>query len=158
RRDAARPGDGGAERAEGGVPARHLRGRQPAPAALSAPPGRAGAHGLPPRRPRPLLRLLHRQLPGPAAREDPEAGRPAQLAPRRPLSMGRKLALAVISPGGRKRVYQALAGELAAVEPPVWAGLMAEFVRRKGYSVAIVDADAENIDAEETARRVEALD
>src|SRR5688572_18790939 len=72
--------------------------------------------------------------------------------------MGRKLDLVVVNPGGRRRVYQALARDLAAVEPPVWAGLMAEYVRRKGGSVAIVDADAEGLDAEQVAQRVEDMD
>src|SRR5581483_10096376 len=38
-------------------------------------------------------------------------------------------------------------------EPPVWAGLMASFVRGKGFSVAIIDAEAEELSAEEAAQR-----
>jgi radical SAM superfamily enzyme YgiQ (UPF0313 family) len=72
--------------------------------------------------------------------------------------MGRRLDLVVVNPGGRRRVYQALASDLAAVEPPVWAGLMAEFVRRKGYSVAIVDADAEGLEPDAVAQRVDDMD
>src|SRR6185436_9169970 len=72
--------------------------------------------------------------------------------------MGTRLDLVIVNPGGRRRVYQALATDLAAVEPPVWAGLMAEFVRGKGYSVAIVDADAEGLDPEAVARRVDEID
>ena len=37
--------------------------------------------------------------------------------------------LVLVNPGGRARIYQSLANELAAIEPPVWAGLMASFVR-----------------------------
>ncbi len=68
--------------------------------------------------------------------------------------MARKLDVVFVNPGGRKRVYQGLAAELAAVEPPVWAGLMAEHARRRGLSVSIVDADALELDAAEVAREV----
>ena len=61
--------------------------------------------------------------------------------------------LVLINPSSRKRVYQSLANELVAVEPPVWAGLMAEFVRRRGFRVAIIDAEAEELSTAETASR-----
>ena len=62
--------------------------------------------------------------------------------------------LVLVNPASRKRVYQSLASELVAIEPPVWAGLMASFVRRYGYRVAIVDAEALNLSADETAAAV----
>lgn len=54
------------------------------------------------------------------------------------------------------QVYQGLGNELAAVEPPVWAGMMASFVRGRGISVAILDAEAERLTPTEVAERVEA--
>ncbi len=65
--------------------------------------------------------------------------------------------LVLVNPCSRKKVYQSLANELSAVEPPVWAGLMATFVRNHGYRVAIVDAEAEELTATETVDRVLAL-
>jgi radical SAM superfamily enzyme YgiQ (UPF0313 family) len=62
--------------------------------------------------------------------------------------------LVLVNPSSRRGVYQSLAAELAAIEPPVWAGLMASFVRRHGYRVAIVDAEAEGLTAERTAERI----
>src|SRR5262245_27225408 len=62
--------------------------------------------------------------------------------------------LVLINPASRRRVYQSLGAELSAIEPPVWAGLMAAFVRRRGYRVAIVDAEAEELSPAETAWRV----
>lgn len=59
-----------------------------------------------------------------------------------------------VNPGGRVRTYQALASTLAAIEPPIWAGLMAAFIRRRGYSVAILDADAENLGPDEAAEAI----
>ena len=61
--------------------------------------------------------------------------------------------LVLINPSSNKRVYQSLASELAAIEPPVWAGLMATYARGKGLSVEIIDAQAENLSADETAQR-----
>ncbi|HKI38698.1 MAG TPA: radical SAM protein [Gemmataceae bacterium] len=65
--------------------------------------------------------------------------------------------LVLINPGSRTQVYQSLGGTLAAVENPVWAGLMATFCRRKGLSVEIIDAEAEELVAAEVAERVQDL-
>jgi anaerobic magnesium-protoporphyrin IX monomethyl ester cyclase len=63
----------------------------------------------------------------------------------------------LINPSNRVQVYQSLSKTLAAVEPPVWAGLIASFVRAKGKSVAILDAEAEGLTPEQVARRVEEM-
>jgi anaerobic magnesium-protoporphyrin IX monomethyl ester cyclase len=67
---------------------------------------------------------------------------------------GRKLDLLLINPSSRTQVYQSLANELAAVENPVWAGLMASFCRTASLSVELIDAEAEGMTAEQTAERV----
>src|SRR3954471_2249920 len=67
--------------------------------------------------------------------------------------MGRSLDLLLINPGSRTRIYQSLGTSLTAVENPVWAGLIATFVRRKGISVAIVDAEADELSPEQAASR-----
>ena len=72
--------------------------------------------------------------------------------------MTRALDLLLINPGSRLQVYQSLGNELAAIEPPVWAGMMASFIRRRGYSVAIVDAEAEHLSPPQVADRVEDLE
>lgn len=65
--------------------------------------------------------------------------------------------LLLVNPGGRTRIYQSLGAELAAVEPPVWAGLIASFVRGRGRCVAILDANAEGLTPAEAASRAVAL-
>jgi len=60
--------------------------------------------------------------------------------------------LLLVNPSDRK-LYQGLADSISAVEPPFWAGLIASFIRRHGHEVRILDADAENLSAEETAER-----
>ena len=66
----------------------------------------------------------------------------------------KKLDLLLVNPGDRMQIYQSLGSALAAIEPPIWAGLMATFVRNRGFSVLILDANAENLTPEETADRV----
>ena len=65
--------------------------------------------------------------------------------------------LLLVNPGDRKQIYQSLGETLAAIETPVWAGLMASFVLKRGYSVQILDANADGLTPEETAERIVAL-
>ena len=58
------------------------------------------------------------------------------------MAAGRKLDLLLINPSSRTQVYQSLGTELAAIENPVWAGLMASFCRTAGLSVELVNEDA----------------
>lgn len=64
--------------------------------------------------------------------------------------------LVLVNPNGRKKIYQSL-GELAAVESPVWAGLMSSYVRGKGYSTVIIDAEAEELSPTEISTRIEEI-
>jgi len=72
--------------------------------------------------------------------------------------MASKLDLVLVNPGGRMSIYQALGSTLAAIEPPVWAGLLATYVRRRGFSVRIIDANAEDLTPEQAAEVVADLD
>lgn len=65
--------------------------------------------------------------------------------------------LVLVNPGSRAKIYQSLGARLTAVENPVWAGLIATFVRNKGFSVEIVDAEAEELTPDQTAERVKTL-
>ncbi len=65
-----------------------------------------------------------------------------------------KTDLVLVNPGNRAQAYGKLGSDLAGIEPPVWAALIASFVRQHGYTVAIVDAEAENWSPEETAAKV----
>ncbi len=68
--------------------------------------------------------------------------------------MATELDLLLINPGSRSEIYQALGETLAAIEPPIWAGMMASYARTRGYSVAIIDAEAEGLSPAEVAERV----
>ena len=45
----------------------------------------------------------------------------------------------------------------AAIEPPLWAGVIASNLREGGEKVAIIDAEAENLSPLETAQRIQEL-
>lgn len=68
--------------------------------------------------------------------------------------MADKVDLVLINPGTGSLTYQDLASNLTAVEPPLWAGLIATYVRNRGFSVKIIDAEAERFDAIGVADRV----
>lgn len=70
------------------------------------------------------------------------------------MSGKKSLDLLLINPGNRSQIYQSLGSTLAAIEPPIWAGLMATLIRRHGHSVEILDAEAEGLTPEETAERI----
>ncbi|MBI5201864.1 MAG: B12-binding domain-containing radical SAM protein [Elusimicrobia bacterium] len=64
------------------------------------------------------------------------------------------LDLLLVYPNNRARAYGSLAAEIAAVTPPVGLGLIAAYVRKQGFSVQLLDADAENFTAEQVADEV----
>ena len=73
------------------------------------------------------------------------------------MSTSRGADVVLINPGARTAIYQALGKRLTAIENPVWAGLIASFVRHQGYDVRIVDAEADELVPDQIAERVEAL-
>lgn len=64
----------------------------------------------------------------------------------------KQLDLLLINAPSRRAVYgRKIADELAAIEPPVWAGLIAAHCLRAGFSVELLDAEALDLDVEDTA-------
>lgn len=47
-----------------------------------------------------------------------------------------------IHPNASKKIYQDLAKDFSAIEPPIWAGMLAQHCRFKGFSVEILDCEA----------------
>ncbi|MEI8033189.1 MAG: radical SAM protein [Chlorobiaceae bacterium] len=62
-----------------------------------------------------------------------------------------------VNPDSSSKAYQGLAKVYSAIEPPTWALLLAESCRSKGFSVGILDCDAERLTLEESLARVEGL-
>jgi radical SAM superfamily enzyme YgiQ (UPF0313 family) len=65
--------------------------------------------------------------------------------------------IVVINPGDRKQVYQDLAADFSAIEPPFWIAAMCSYLRNNGFAVEIIDAGAEDITPGEAATRVREL-
>lgn len=53
--------------------------------------------------------------------------------------------LLVIHPGAQHGIYGELGDRLTALEPPTWARMVAGYIRDRGASVAILDAEAERL-------------
>lgn len=68
--------------------------------------------------------------------------------------MSKQLDLLLINPANRKKIYQSLSTTMSAIEPPVWAGLMATYVRGKGFSVDIIDMSAIDVTVTDVAQMV----
>jgi len=62
--------------------------------------------------------------------------------------------LVIVFPNNRKRAFGALADEIAAITPPVQDGLVASFLRGKGFTVQCIDADAEGLLPSELVQKV----
>ncbi len=65
-----------------------------------------------------------------------------------------KVDLLLVNPGDRAQMYEKLGYSISAIEPPVWTGLIASFIRVHGFSVKIIDQDAEGWDLEYTVEKI----
>lgn len=66
----------------------------------------------------------------------------------------KQLDVLLINPGSRHAQYQGLGSEFSAVEPPSLAGLFATYLRKRGQSVEIIDAAAEDYVPSDVAKLV----
>lgn len=51
--------------------------------------------------------------------------------------------LIIIKPGSQRELYGSLSKTLTGLEPPLWAALLAAFVRKAGFSVKMIDMEIE---------------
>lgn len=65
----------------------------------------------------------------------------------------KRLDLLLVNAPSRAQVYGNIS-ELSAIEPPVWAGLIARYCTMRGFKVGILDAEAEGLGVVETAARI----
>src|ERR1700677_377208 len=59
--------------------------------------------------------------------------------------------LVIVNPSAAHGIYGPLGDDLIAVEPPQWCRIIAAYVRDRGFSVKIIDAEAERLEAIATA-------
>jgi anaerobic magnesium-protoporphyrin IX monomethyl ester cyclase len=66
----------------------------------------------------------------------------------------RKIDILFVHPNASAKIYQGLASKHSAIEPPIWAGMLANSVRAIGYNSLILDAEAERINFKETVKKI----
>lgn len=66
----------------------------------------------------------------------------------------RALDVLLINPSALSQIYQKLSSELAAIEPPIWAALLASHLRAKGRAVDILDCEGLNLTVEDAAAEI----
>lgn len=71
--------------------------------------------------------------------------------------MSDRVDIVLINPGDRKQVYQDLGRDYSAIEPPFWVITIAQYLRNNGFSVAVIDSNAENITPDETAAKADSF-
>ena len=59
-----------------------------------------------------------------------------------------------VHPNASEVIYQGLAKNNAAIEPPIWAAMLANSVRAKGFRPEILDAEVEGLDYLSAAKRI----
>ena len=59
-----------------------------------------------------------------------------------------------VNPGNASVIYQNLAADFSAIEPPTWALLLAESVRSGGFTPAILDVNAERLSPAQAVERI----
>ncbi|MEI7480750.1 MAG: radical SAM protein [Elusimicrobiota bacterium] len=70
---------------------------------------------------------------------------------------GQAVDLLIVKPGSGRKQYGAFSSTLSAVEPPLWGIMLAACAREKGFSVRVLDAEAENITPEEAVEIIVSL-
>jgi anaerobic magnesium-protoporphyrin IX monomethyl ester cyclase len=62
-----------------------------------------------------------------------------------------------VHPGDQRRTYGELADEFTAIEPPTWSRMLAGWMRDRGYSVKIIDAEALGLLPDDVAGRIRGI-
>lgn len=69
----------------------------------------------------------------------------------------KKLDVVLLSPNDKKAIYSNSLGENLASAPPYWMAILGGWLRDKGLSVTLIDAEAEDLSPETAAERVKYL-
>ena len=62
-----------------------------------------------------------------------------------------------VHPNGSKKIYQDLSKDHSAIEPPIWAAMLANHCRANGYGAQILDCEAERLDTEASAKKIDEI-
>lgn len=59
-----------------------------------------------------------------------------------------------IHPNASKKIYQDLSNNHSAIEPPIWAGMLANHCRNKDFNVKILDCEVEKLDYIKSSKEI----
>lgn len=65
--------------------------------------------------------------------------------------MNRPLDVLLVHPNAAHKIYQDLSKDFSAIEPPIWAGMLASHCRRRGFGAEILDCEAMFLNDNESA-------
>jgi radical SAM superfamily enzyme YgiQ (UPF0313 family) len=65
-----------------------------------------------------------------------------------------KLDILFVHPNASEVIYQDLSKQASAIEPPIWAAMLANHVRTRNFSTAILDCEAEKLNWNEAAKTI----
>ncbi len=69
----------------------------------------------------------------------------------------KQLDILFIHPNAAKRIYQDLSKDFSAIEPPIWAGMLANHCLTRGFGAEILDCEALHLTPEQAAQQVKEL-
>ncbi len=59
-----------------------------------------------------------------------------------------------IHPNAASKIYQDLSKEFSAIEPPIWAGMLASHCLKKGFGAEILDCEALQLEDQQAAQKI----
>ncbi len=65
-----------------------------------------------------------------------------------------QLDILFIHPNAAKKIYQDLSKDFSAIEPPIWAGMLASHCLKQGFGAEILDCEALHLDEEQAAKEI----
>lgn len=66
----------------------------------------------------------------------------------------KKLDILFVHPNASDIIYQELSKNNSAIEPPIWAAMLANHVRTRNFSADILDCEAEHLNWDDSAKRI----
>lgn len=70
----------------------------------------------------------------------------------------KKLDVLLVHPNASKKIYQGLSDDFAAIEPPIWASMIAKYLLVKGINVKILDCEALGLNLEQSFEAIKSYD
>ena len=72
--------------------------------------------------------------------------------------MNKKVDCLIINPSALSQIYQSLSSDLAAIEPPIWAALLANHLRYKKKTVELLDCEGHGLTVADAVKQVKDVD